>query len=462
MRLGRRVARFLFWGLVLCFSLPGRAVSGSRTGISRTAKRSRESSASTPSAIFRRAILDPGRVRPSLRAGELAFHDLKLRQAIDGDVFETLRIPFLQLQVNPRKLAEGKFEPSRDHRRPAHARGCDAGRTEPGTSRGCLLIPGPGRGSKRRRSRSVTARLSSIPAKRSASEQPRTDAMPARRAQPPSAAVPPRQPAPHRPSPIGRLRRPESRHPARRQSQDRARRQGPGQSQVRRLRQRRRFRASDVHRQRSISKPAIIELGGELVGAGALREPCAASCPPGRGAPARRWHSTGGVVDLKLNRLLYNPANPPESRLRCNMVARLREGVWECPELPFPVNDLSAVVSVEEHVVTIKHARGTNGNTTLTADGVIVAGRRQERLDGSARQSRRPGARRRPPSQAEPRTNSMELWDLFKPKGSVNVDLHVARAMPLRRSTGPPGSAVATSRRSIGIFAILWTTSPAI
>ena len=40
-------------------------------------------------------------------------HDFRLRQLIDGVMSETVRIPFLQLQVNPRKLVEGKFEPSK-------------------------------------------------------------------------------------------------------------------------------------------------------------------------------------------------------------------------------------------------------------------------------------------------------------------------------------------------------------
>ena len=111
MCLRRRVARFFVLGLVLCLtSLVGGLwfaylyFTDSET-ISRTI---REHAA----RYLPRAILDPGRVRPRVFAGELVLHDLKLRQAIDGAVYETLRIPFLKLQVNPRKLAEGKFEPS--------------------------------------------------------------------------------------------------------------------------------------------------------------------------------------------------------------------------------------------------------------------------------------------------------------------------------------------------------------
>ena len=54
------------------------------------------------------------------------------------------------------------------------------------------------------------------------------------------------------------------------------------------------------------------------------------------------------------------------------MSARIREGVWECPDLPFAVNDLSAEVSIENRVLTIKHARGFNGSTALDVSGVIA------------------------------------------------------------------------------------------
>jgi hypothetical protein len=112
MRFGRRVARFLFWGLVLCFSSLAGGLWFAYWYIT---------DSETISRIIRQhavrylpnTMLDPGRVRPDIRAGELVLHDLKLRQRIDGDTFETLRIAFLSLQVNARKLAAGKFEPSK-------------------------------------------------------------------------------------------------------------------------------------------------------------------------------------------------------------------------------------------------------------------------------------------------------------------------------------------------------------
>ena len=56
------------------------------------------------------------------------------------------------------------------------------------------------------------------------------------------------------------------------------------------------------------------------------------------------------------------------------MLARLRGGVWECPSLPFPVNDLTALVAINNGRVTINHAEGSNGGTILRARGVVAPG----------------------------------------------------------------------------------------
>ena len=112
MKLGRRVARFLFWGLVLCFSSAAGGLWFAYWYITDSA---------TISRIIRehavrylpRASLDPGRVHPDIFAGELVMRNVKLHQAIDGAMFETLRIPYLSLQVNPQKLAKGEFAPSK-------------------------------------------------------------------------------------------------------------------------------------------------------------------------------------------------------------------------------------------------------------------------------------------------------------------------------------------------------------
>ena len=46
----------------------------------------------------------------SLYGGEVVFHQLSLMQRIDGAPFEVLRIPWLNIRINTRKLAKGQLE----------------------------------------------------------------------------------------------------------------------------------------------------------------------------------------------------------------------------------------------------------------------------------------------------------------------------------------------------------------
>ena len=91
-----------------------------------------------------------------------------------------------------------------------------------------------------------------------------------------------------------------------------------------------------------------------------------------RPRPSRRsrpWRSTAGVLDLDRVRASYDAKAPADRRLHYDVQARLREGVWNCPKLPFPVNDLSAAFDVEDGLLTIHRAEGYNGVTTLRAGG---------------------------------------------------------------------------------------------
>src|SRR5262249_29532162 len=132
-----------------------------------------------------------------------------------------------------------------------------------------------------------------------------------------------------------------------------------------------------------------------------------------------------GVVDLELNRFNYDPAAAPGSRLRYQALVRLREGVWECPKLPFPINDLSALIAIENGLVTITEARGSNGLTILRADGTfgiddprhMPLDLRTHLVDLELDQRLRD---RTPPEYDE-------LWDVFQPRGRVNADVHTVR-----------------------------------
>ena len=137
---------------------------------------------------------------------------------------------------------------------------------------------------------------------------------------------------------------------------------------------------------------------------------------------------TGGVVDLDLKRATYDPKAPPESRLTYALEARLHEGVWECPKLPFHVNNFTAVVGVEDGLIHIKHAEGFNGRTTLRARGTLRAGEPHrapmdlhvELIDLDLD----PRLRQKTPAAYD------ELWDVFQPRGRVDAEVDVARTEP--------------------------------
>ena len=143
-----------------------------------------------------------------------------------------------------------------------------------------------------------------------------------------------------------------------------------------------------------------ITLGGDLTGL-TLSETLRRRIPPAAQPAVKAMALNGGVVDLELTRFCFDPSAAADRRLRYQAQARIREGVWECPKLPFPLNDLSALVSVEDGVMTIKYAQGSNGRTSVHADGSLALCDPRAGTAGSARQTDRPGAR-----PAAPRANA--------------------------------------------------------
>lgn len=142
----------------------------------------------------------------------------------------------------------------------------------------------------------------------------------------------------------------------------------------------------------------------------------------------------GGEVDLKVERLDLDPAAPPARRLRYRATGHLRSGVWNCPLLPFALNDLSAEVSARDGRLTVERAQGFNGPTTVRARGTIDLGASIKappmdmkleviRLDLDGRLKARTPA------------PFLPLWDEFQPSGQVNLAVHAVR----QRAGGPVG-----------------------
>ena len=81
------------------------------------------------------------------------------------------------------------------------------------------------------------------------------------------------------------------------------------------------------------------------------------------------------LVDVELERFSTIPRpswQPPEIPGRRSS----REGVWECPKLPFFVNELSADVAIEDGILSIKHAaRGQRADDPAAAGTIGCATR---------------------------------------------------------------------------------------
>src|SRR6185312_3283515 len=111
---------------------------------------------------------------------------------------------------------------------------------------------------------------------------------------------------------------------------------------------------------------------------------------------------------------------------------RLREGVWQCPKLPYPVNNLSAAFDLEDGMLTLRRAEGYHGMTTLRARGrARRSDPNREPMDLHVELSDFELDRRRLRDWTPPEYR--ELWDLFQPSGLIGAEIDVSRA-----TTGGP------------------------
>ncbi len=138
-----------------------------------------------------------------------------------------------------------------------------------------------------------------------------------------------------------------------------------------------------------------------------------------------------GEIDLELHRLALHPGAPRDHRLEYDVQARLHGGVWECASLPFPVNELSAVVAISNGLVTINHAEGVNGKAILRAQGSLALGQSATRPFDLRLDLLQLEMDRR--LQGSTPADFAELWDVFKPRGLVDASIHLAR----QREKGP-------------------------
>jgi hypothetical protein len=438
MRIARRIAKVLFWSLVLCLSiLAGGAwfaywyVTDSES----VARLIREHAI----RYFPRATLEPGRVRTRLLAGEVVFRQLQLRQQIDGISFEALKIPWLHIRINPRKLLHGALE-IRNVEVVEPALRLRRRRDGSWSFQGLFADPWPGPWIE---TPPISIRKATLELIAEEEPAPAPTTSPAWQAPLPLAAaakiISIAGPGARRDAQSPRASSPlPSLAPARTAM-------GPGSNPailrdvdlkieaVEGALGQFRFDGSargDMFDRLSLKGTVdmvsgSVSLEGQLTGL-TLSEMLRRRIPRELRPAFQAMALNGGVLDVELSKFRYNPTATPGRRVHYQALARLREGVWECPKLPFPINDLSALFGIEDGQVTIEHARGSNGLTTLRALGTLELGDpkrlpldlRIDLIDLELDQR----LRDRTPAEYD------ELWDVFQPRGRVSAALHLVRA----------------------------------
>jgi hypothetical protein len=432
MRIGRRLVKTLLWGFVLCLSILGGGLCFAywyMTDGETVAQIIREGAG----PYFPGSTLDPGRVHISMFGGKAEFHHLSLIQKIDGAPFEVLHIPWLNVRINTRKLAEGRFEArevkvSHPTLRLRHRRD--------GTWNldGLLAQPWPGPWIETPPISIQNATLELIP-----DEEPSPSAVTPQESSstsqvlgalgfsasvtgaevgesslpsPLRAQAPARGAANRSPS---ILREVSLNIVGAEGNPDALEFEGTARGDA--------FEKMRLKGTIDLIKGSIT-LEGELSGL-TLSETLRRRVPLEARPAVRALALNSGVVDIELKRFGFDPTAAPARRLSYQAQARIREGVWECPKLPFPVNELSAVIGVEDGILSIKHAQGSNGQTSLRAEGTIGLGDpahspldlRIDLTDLELDQRLRDNT----PAEYD------ELWDVFKPSGRVKAEVHVVR-----------------------------------
>jgi hypothetical protein len=439
MPIGRRVVKILLWGFVLLCSTLGGGLWFAYwyvTNGESTAKLIREQAL----RFFPSANLDPGRVHISLVGGKVELHDIRLRQEIDGATFETVRIPWLSLRINRSKLTEGQLGANEIIVNYPTLRLCRR-RDGRWNLQGLLADPWPGPWIETPPIliRNATLELITDDEKQTAptpgllvplfsssldlTAPSRLDKSPADVAPSPARSLPG--------STLALDKRIVNPGPAiLRDVTLKIEKVGPSPGQYK-------FEGSargDVFDKLALNGTfnfctGITSLAGKLDGlsiSDSLRRRIPVEARPITQALALNH----GVVDIQLNHFRYDPTRLAGSQLKYQASIRLREGVWEWPLLPFTVNDLDAWLIIEDGVLTVKHAQGSNGMTTLRAEGVInmaEAERGEPPLDlhiGLIDLELDQRLRNITPSEYK------DLWNVFNPAGRVNTSFHLARSTP--------------------------------
>ncbi len=403
MRMGRRVLKLCVWVLVVKLSIIGGGLWFAYTYVTDSANAARW--------IRQYAVkflpgsdLDPGRVRMRPLIGELTLINTRIFQRIDGAPFQTLRIPWLHVMVNTRKLLHGQLDVHEVDVAQPYLRLCQR---RDGSWNVQRLLADPWPGPPLEKTPPILIQNGTI-------ELVSRDEPDADRA--------------------GRV------------DADRPRAEGTGRSSTLlrevslKLVQ---VKGMEFHFEGS-AKGDILErlnLAGTLdlatgnlgfegdLGGLTITEGFRQRIPPALRPAIDDVALSSGVVDLDRMWARIDSQAPAGQRIRYGVRARLRDATWNCPKLPFPITNLSAAFEIEDGLFTLHRADGFHGTTALKAHGRM-----------------RPGDPRRDPLSLHVEVSDFELderrlrpwtppeyqdfWDLFKPGGRIGATVDLVRSEP--------------------------------
>jgi hypothetical protein len=434
MHIARRLARFLIVGTVICVLVAAGAawlLYSYLTDKATVARWIRDYS----THYLPGSVVDPGKVHPNFSAGEIVLLNAWMKQRIDGALFQALRVPYLSVHFNARKLVRGQLELQQVVVLHPNLKLC---RRRDGTwnLQGLLADPWPGPWLER--SPPIVIENGTI--------EVQTDLEQAA----PQAIPPSARPAPGGSAQAG-LQLAQGPGKGGGGSSASA---GAGAAATRgdakaaagavllrevsiRIEQAQGFQykftgsaRGDLFEKLALEGTLDLDTGrlvlsGELAGL-TLSESLRRRIPPKARPLVQALALNSGTLDVELSRFSYDPRAAAGSRVHYRATARLREGVWECPHLPFHINDLSALVRVEDGRLTInKPAQGSNGLTGVRFWGSVTPedfggaplDLHVELTDLELHQR----LRDRTPKEYD------ELWDVFSPRGRVNLALDLVR-----------------------------------
>ncbi len=410
MRIGRRLVKGLVWATVLVASILAGGLGFLFVYLTDGATVSRlirESAA----RFLPGSTLEPGRVRLSILGGGLVLHEALIRQPVDSTAFTTLRVPYLQVGFSPRRLLQGRLEVTEIRASHPVLR---LTRRKDGTWNIQGLLADPWPGPKVDASPPITITNGTLELVDDA-EIRTADGRPVRA-----------------PAVLRELSlRIETAGGSRYKFEGSAR--------------------GDMFDRLALEgtmdlATGVVELSGSLSGM-TISEAFRRRIPLEARAGFQQLAMSGGVVDVESVRVLYDPRAAVGARLRYEAELRLRDAVWECSKLPFPLSEVSAHAVLSNDRLVIKHLEGTNGQTTARAQGVFALGPVPGsvfdlRLDLSDLELDE-RLRMHTPKEFD------DLWDLLGIRGRVDSEVHLQRAGADR---DVDVSAVVTCRDVAGVY----------